>query len=39
VVPLADAPGALLDMAAGAPTGIKTLIRCGAGVDGGGRTT
>jgi (R,R)-butanediol dehydrogenase/meso-butanediol dehydrogenase/diacetyl reductase len=39
VVPLAHAPGALLDMAAGAPTGIKTLIRCGADVDGGGRTT
>jgi (R,R)-butanediol dehydrogenase/meso-butanediol dehydrogenase/diacetyl reductase len=32
VVPLADAPAVLLDMAAGAPTGIKTLIRC-EGVD------
>jgi (R,R)-butanediol dehydrogenase/meso-butanediol dehydrogenase/diacetyl reductase len=29
VVALADAPTALLDMAAGAPTGIKTLVRCG----------
>jgi (R,R)-butanediol dehydrogenase/meso-butanediol dehydrogenase/diacetyl reductase len=33
VVPLADAPAVLLDMAADTPTGIKTLIRCGA-VDG-----
>lgn len=38
VIPLSDAPAALLDMTAGAPTGIKTLIRCG-GVDGGGSTT
>jgi (R,R)-butanediol dehydrogenase/meso-butanediol dehydrogenase/diacetyl reductase len=29
VVELADAPAALLDMAAGAPAGIKTLVRCG----------
>jgi (R,R)-butanediol dehydrogenase/meso-butanediol dehydrogenase/diacetyl reductase len=29
VVALADAPAALLEMAAGAPTGIKTLVRCG----------
>jgi (R,R)-butanediol dehydrogenase/meso-butanediol dehydrogenase/diacetyl reductase len=29
VVALADAPAALLDMAAGSPTGIKTLVRCG----------
>ncbi|TWF80326.1 (R,R)-butanediol dehydrogenase/meso-butanediol dehydrogenase/diacetyl reductase [Pseudonocardia hierapolitana] len=29
VVALADAPAALLDMAAGAPTAIKTLVRCG----------
>jgi (R,R)-butanediol dehydrogenase/meso-butanediol dehydrogenase/diacetyl reductase len=38
VVPLADAPAVLLDMAEGTPTGIKTLIRCGA-VDGGDLTT
>jgi (R,R)-butanediol dehydrogenase/meso-butanediol dehydrogenase/diacetyl reductase len=30
VVALADAPALLLDMAAGAPTAIKTLVRCGA---------
>ena len=29
VVALADAPAVLLDMAAGAPAGIKTLVRCG----------
>jgi (R,R)-butanediol dehydrogenase / meso-butanediol dehydrogenase / diacetyl reductase len=29
VIPLADAPAALLDVAAGNPSGIKTLIRCG----------
>jgi (R,R)-butanediol dehydrogenase/meso-butanediol dehydrogenase/diacetyl reductase len=29
VVALADAPSVLLDMAAGAPAGIKTLVRCG----------
>lgn len=28
VVPLADAPAALLAMATGGPTGVKTLIRC-----------
>ncbi len=39
VVPLADAPAVLLDMAAGTPTGIKTLIRCAGGVDGGDVTT
>jgi (R,R)-butanediol dehydrogenase/meso-butanediol dehydrogenase/diacetyl reductase len=33
VVALADAPAMLLDAAAGAPAGIKTLVRCGEGVD------